>query len=120
MLAVEVDRLAPVVRIAIGEVIGGELRQVIAVRAEMVVDDIEDHAEAGAVRGVDKMTEIVGSAVQMRRRPQIDAVISPAETARKLVHRHDLENRDSDVAQMLEMTLRRDPRPLLGERADEI
>src|SRR5262249_15120234 len=55
--AVVVDRLAPRRLIAVGEVVGRELAQVVAFRAEVVVDDVEDHAEAGPVGGVDEALE---------------------------------------------------------------
>ena len=44
--AVEVDRLAPFVFVSIGEVVVGELREVVAVRAEVVVDHVENHTES--------------------------------------------------------------------------
>jgi hypothetical protein len=62
-LAVEVDRLPPLVRVAIGEVRIGELLEVVAVGAQVVVHDVEDDAEAQRVRPVDKSSEVVGLAV---------------------------------------------------------
>ena len=55
----------------------------------MVVDDVENHAQAMPMRGIDEAAEIVGRAVEPRRRKQIDAVVSPAEAALKLGDRHD-------------------------------
>ena len=52
--AVEVDRVAPLVLVAVGEVRRRERAQVVADRAEMVVDDVEDDADAERVRAVDE------------------------------------------------------------------
>jgi hypothetical protein len=65
---VEVDRVAPFVVVAIGEVGRRERSQVIADRSEVVVDDVENHRDAAAVRGVDEAAEVVRAAVEMRRR----------------------------------------------------
>jgi hypothetical protein len=51
-LAVEVDGLSPVRFVSVAEVRLGEPRQVIAVRAQVVVDDVQHHAEAQGVRAV--------------------------------------------------------------------
>ena len=63
--AVEVDRIAPLVGVAIGEVGLRKLAQVIAVGAEVVVDDVEDDADAGGMRGVDKAAEVVRRSVEV-------------------------------------------------------
>jgi hypothetical protein len=50
---VEVDRRTPGRPVALREV-GSELGEYVALGAQMVVDHVEDHAESGAVRGVDQ------------------------------------------------------------------
>src|SRR5262245_47655890 len=79
VLAVEVQGFAPVVAVAVAYVRRRECPQVVADRSEVVIDDIEDDADAGRVRGVDEPAEIVGLAVEMRGRVEIDAVITPTE-----------------------------------------
>jgi hypothetical protein len=52
--AVEIERVAPFVVVPVGEIVLCEARQVVAVRPEVVVDDVEDDAEAERVRGIDE------------------------------------------------------------------
>ena len=91
LVAVEIDGLAPLVLIAVGEIVLREAGEDIPVRPEMVVDDVEDDPEAEPVGRVDEAPQVVGRAVEMRRREQVDAVIAPAEAARELVDRHHLD-----------------------------
>ena len=65
----------------------------------MVVDDVEDDRQAERVRAVDERAEVVGRAVQTRRRKREHAVVSPAESTGKLGDRHDLEDRDPGARQ---------------------
>src|SRR5437868_11953836 len=95
--AVEVQRLAPLGLVARREVRGRELLEVIAVGPEVVVDDVENDTEAKTMGAVDKTPEVVGASIQARRRKQVDAVIAPAETARKVRQRHYLESGDAQV-----------------------
>src|SRR5262247_110623 len=62
---VEVQGLAPVRMITIGEVDWRELGEIVALGAEVVVDDVEDHGEAMTVRLVHEAANIVGLAVEM-------------------------------------------------------
>ncbi len=57
---VKIDRLAPLVLVPVGEIAFGKAFQVIAVRAEMVVDDVEDDRHAERVGPIDEGAEIVG------------------------------------------------------------
>ena len=118
MRPVEIDRVAPLVVVAVGEVVGAELAQVAAVRTEVVVDHVEDDAEPHAVRGVDEALERVGIAVAVVRREQGDAVIAPVEAAGEFRHRHDLEHGYPKVAQSRQLADRGIEGPVGGERAD--
>src|ERR1043166_500697 len=95
--AVEIDRLAPFVLITIGEIALRKAFQVIAVRTEVVVDNVENDREAERMRAVDKGAEIVGPAIKTRRREQIDAVISPTEASGKIGDRHEFEAGDAEL-----------------------
>src|SRR5262249_60079555 len=95
-LAVKVDGGAPRTLMAIAEVSRAERREALAVRAEMVVDDVEDDAETVQVRGIDQPAEIVGRAVMMRRREQIDAVVAPVARSGRFGNRHQLDRRDAE------------------------
>ena len=44
----EVDRAPPVIAVFVGEVVGREVVQIVAVRSEVVVDDVQDHTKAFA------------------------------------------------------------------------
>ena len=57
---VEIDRLAPFVVVAIGEISRGERFEIVPVRAEMVVDDVEDDGDPESMGAVDEAAEIVG------------------------------------------------------------
>src|SRR5207344_2744429 len=56
---IEVDGFTPFVLIAIGKVVLGERSEIIAVRPEMIVDDVENDAETDGVGPVDEAAEIV-------------------------------------------------------------
>src|SRR5262249_34550556 len=63
IIAIKVDRIAPFVLISVGEVSFRKLLQVIAIRSEMVVDDVEHHSEAHTVRTINEGPKIVGGSV---------------------------------------------------------
>src|SRR5262245_61255179 len=92
VLSAEIDRGAPIGRIAVGEVIFGELPQIVPVRPQVIVDDVENDAEADRMGAIDEASEIIGSAVEARRREQINAVVTPAEFPGEVGHRHDLDH----------------------------
>ncbi len=92
VLAIEVDSGTPVGINVAGKILGREFGDVVAIRAEVVVDDIQDHAEAERMRAIDKTAKIVGSAVEMRGREQLDAVVAPTEAAREFGHGHHFQN----------------------------
>ena len=116
--SVEVDGVAPFVLVAVGEVVVRERAQVVPDRAEVVVDDVEDHGDAAAVCHVDEPAEVVGRAVEMRRRVQIDAVVSPAETPFELGDRHHLDDREARVRELAQLGGRGGKRAGTRERAD--
>ena len=100
--AVEVDRVAPGGLVAAGEVVGRVPAQVVAVRPQMVVDDVQDDAEAAGVRGVHQATQRLRAAVDAAGREEIDAVVAPVALARELGHRHQLQRRHAQRAQRIE------------------
>ena len=80
----------------------------------MVVDDIEDDAEAEVVRAIDEASQIVRCAVQMARRVEIDAVVAPSVAAGKLRDRHHLDGGDPEVGQRRQMLDRGKPGAFLA------
>ena len=112
------DRLAPIGLVLRAKVILGELSDVIAFGAEVVVNHVENDAQAGGVSLIDEAAEVVGPAVKPGRREQVDAVVTPAETAGEVGHRHHFQHRHAEVGQFLQFTGGRFVSPLLRERAD--
>src|SRR6202023_3396159 len=61
---VEIDGLTPFILVAVGEIAFGKALQVIPVRTEVVVDDVEDDGDAERVSAIDEAAEIVRPAVK--------------------------------------------------------
>src|SRR5947209_11119374 len=80
---IEVDRVTPFRAALPVEIIIGVLRQVVAVGAKVVIDDVEYHSHFQTVGVIDEAAEVVRTAVMRVRSIQIDSVIAPAEIARK-------------------------------------
>ncbi len=118
VLAVEVELLAPVVLVAVGEVEGRELPQEVAVGAEVAEADVEDDGQPHRVRTVDEVPHVVGGAVVAGRGEQVDAVVAPVEPAGELDHRHDLQHRRAQVGQRRQLLGGGAPGPPGRERAD--
>ena len=115
---VEVDGVTPLVGVPVGEVRRRERLQVVAVRAEVVVDDVENHAEPERVRAVDEPPQIVRPPVGAGGREEIDAVVAPAETAGELGDRHHLDAGDAQRLQPRQLACGRRPGALGREGAD--
>ncbi len=99
--AVEVHRVAPRGVVAVGE-IRPELREVVAVRAEVVVDHVQQHRNAPAVTGIDQAFQAFGPSVGVVRGIQVDPVVAPAALAGELRHRHQLQVSDAEFGQVVE------------------
>ena len=99
----DVDGRAPRGVHDVGEV-GPVLVQHAADRADVVVDDVEDHAEPGAVGGVDEAGQRVGAAVRVLHGRPEHAVVAPVAVAGELVERHQLDVGDAEHGQAVELT----------------
>ena len=97
---VEVDRLAPLGLVLVGEIGWRKCLEIVAVGPQMVVDDIQNHAEAELVGSIDKAAEVVRRSVEPRRSIQIDPVVTPAEGAREIGDRHDLQAGDPNTREL--------------------
>jgi hypothetical protein len=113
----EVDRLAPVVLVLVGEIVGRVLRDVVPVGSEVIVDDVEDDGDTGRVRAIDECTQILWRSVQPRRRVEIHAVVAPPEAAWKVRDRHHLDGGYPERREVVEMFCRRPPRTFRCERS---
>jgi hypothetical protein len=56
-------------------------------------DDVEDHADAGGMGGIDEAPEVVGRAVQCEGANMSTPSVAPSEAPVELGNRHDLEDR---------------------------
>src|ERR1700688_4665073 len=75
---IEVNRLAPLVLVPIGEIGFGEESQRVYVGTNMVVDDVENDGDAERMRSIDKATEIVRPTVEPRWGKEVYPLITPA------------------------------------------
>ena len=117
---VVVDRLAPGRLVALGEVRAEGLERLRARRADVVVDDVEDHAEPGArARRRRAARARAGRRRPSARRADVDAVVAPAAVAGELGDRHQLDRGDAQLGQRRQVRDRRPSNvPSGGERAD--
>ena len=102
-LAIEIDGVPPGRRVAIRDVVWRELQQVVPVRPEMVVDDVEDDAESAHVCRIYEAAESLRPAVVARWRKQVDAVVAPISLAGELGDRHQLDRIDAEFLQRVEL-----------------
>src|SRR4029434_5867116 len=93
VLIVEVQRIVPQVVIALAEILRRELSRIVPIGAEVIVDDIEKHADAKSVSTIDKPSEIIGLTVQAGRRVKVDPVIPPPEPTRQIRYGHPFSTR---------------------------
>ena len=84
----------------------------------MVVDDVEDDADASLVRPINETSHVVRRTIMMEGCEQLHAVVSPAPPPGKLIHRHDLEACDPEVFQVAKMLRGSRPGSRLREGAD--
>ena len=84
----------------------------------MVVDHVEQHREAGVVRGVDEPRETGGPSVRRMRRRRVHAVVPPAAVPGEGRDRHDLDRGHAEVAQLGQVRDRGGEGSFVGERAD--
>ena len=99
-LVVKIQRIAPFIPVALAEVMWSELRQVVSVRPEMVIDHIENDTQAEGMRAINETAKVVRLAVEPRWREKIYSVVTPTVTARKVGDGHDFEHRDAEFGKM--------------------
>ncbi len=112
-----VDRLAPRRR-ALLEEAGRVAAEVIPLRTEVIVDDVEKGHEPARVRGIDQRTQIVGTAVGTVGRVEQHTVITPVAAAGEISHRHQLDRGEAGVDHVIELVDGRAEGALGREGAD--
>jgi hypothetical protein len=97
---IQVHGAAPGGLVLRGEKARTQLGQIGALGSEMVVDDVDEHGEAGIVSRVDQRPQVIGAAVRARGSKQRDAVIPPVAIAGEIGQRHQLDRGDPEIAQV--------------------
>src|SRR6266566_592600 len=92
---VEIERSPPGGRVSIDEV-RAEIAQVVAHRASVVVDDVENDAETSGMTVVDQPLETGWTPVGVVRSEEIHTVIPPPAIAGKLSDWHELDGVDAE------------------------
>ena len=115
---IEIDGLAPFVLIAIGKIPLRELLKAVPAVAKVVVNDVEQDADAHGVRLVHKPAKVVWPAIQPRRSKQVHPVVAPAKRADKFIHRHHFQQGNTEVGQFIQPARRRIPGPFGRKCAD--
>src|SRR5208282_2807919 len=115
---VEIDGLTPFVVVAIGEISRGEQFEIVSVRAEMIVDDVEDHGDPESMGAVDEAAEISRPTVKACWCEEIDAIVSPAEAAWEFRHGHNFEAGNAEFRERRQLAQGAFPISLRGEGAD--
>src|SRR4029077_12379136 len=105
----------PFVVVAIGEISRGEQFEIVSIRAEMVVDDVEDDGDPQSMGTVDEAAKIRRSAVEPGWCEEVDAVISPAEPAREVRHGHDFEAGNAELSESRQLSRSGFPASVRGE-----
>ena len=98
-VVVIVDGLTPG-RVMGGSEVGAEDAEIVARRAQVVVDDVEAHADTGAVGGVDEAHQGLGAPVCLVDGPQAHPVVTPSGSAREGCQRHEFDDVDAQLSQV--------------------
>ena len=115
---VQVQRVAPRRRVAIGKIRLAELAQVVAIRPKVIVDHVQQHGQAARVGRVHQAAQRLRAAVGARGREQAHAIVAPVALARKVGHRHQLDRRHAQVVQVVQPLDQRVERARVGRRPD--
>src|SRR5262245_23652403 len=101
--SVIINCVAPVRCIPVGEVVVAKGAEIIPLGTEVVVDNVENHAQAEPMGRVDEPAEGVGVAVVVRRRVPINSVIAPIPPSGKFCYRQHFQESDADTPKFLQL-----------------
>jgi hypothetical protein len=96
---VEVQGLTPLIRVSARAIVRCVPRQHVAARAQVVVDDVEHHAEVQGVCRIDERLQVGRCPVCVHRREPVHAVVPPPVLPGKLRDGHHLDGRDAQIAE---------------------
>jgi hypothetical protein len=77
--------------------------EIISLRAEVIVHDVEEHHQPAQMRFIDQRLQILGAAVGALGRVPQHAVIAPAAGAGEIRERHQLQRGDAGCDEMIEL-----------------
>src|SRR5579863_9313193 len=117
-LTVEVDGGTPRGVMAVGEELRRIEAEIVALGPEMVVDNVQHHRDATSMRRRDQRLQFVRSAIHGFGRERQNAVIAPAAFAWEVRNRHELDDADSELLEMIETRLRTGKGPFRAEGAN--
>ncbi len=115
---VVVDRAAPRRPVRLREVRAKRLERGHARRADVVVDDVEDHRQPSLVGSGDEGRQSVGSAIGRLGCGEVDPVVAPAAGTREFGDRHDLDRGDPERGELGQVGDRAGKCALRAERPD--
>src|SRR5262245_8917473 len=98
---IEIERRSPRRLVPVGE-IRAELAKIISLRAEMVVNDVQNHRQAAPMAGVDEHLKVCRAAVGILRGEWINPVVTPVSQTGELRDRHKLDRGDAELAEIIE------------------
>src|SRR5215469_5528353 len=101
--SVEIDCSAPWRLVALAEEIRSDRRQIIALGAKMIIDDIEKYRQTPRVARLDKSLQRVRQTILRRRGIEKHAVVTPITGAGKRSDRHQLDRSCAELDDMIEM-----------------
>src|SRR5258706_2479008 len=99
---IKVDGTTPRSAVAVGKHLWRIRIKVISFRAKVVVDDIQQDHDAPTMGALNKLLEILGTAIVAIGREGVDAVVAPISLAREVGYGHQLQRRDSKISEVIE------------------
>src|SRR5207342_3915335 len=94
------------------------MRQVVAARTKMVVDDVLDHSQTGSVTGINELHVAERASISLVYGVPMHAVVAPVVRTVESVYRHQLDEVDPELHEVVEPVDRRRQRALGGECTD--
>src|SRR5687768_9731326 len=95
----------------------GELAQIIAIRPDVIVNDVQNNTQSKRMGTVDECAQLIRSAVKSRRCKQIHTIVTPAEPAWEIGYGHQFKQGDSEFSEVGKLIDRGAPRSFRCERS---
>ena len=115
--AIKIYGLPPWSAVVIRE-IWPELTKIISLGTQMVIDNVERHSQTVFMRGVHQAVKSLRSAITILNSVNVGAVITPVASAGELSNGHQLNGRDTQSLQPVQVCNHRIERTLWRKRAN--